>query len=65
LKADENPEGDGAGCGTQAEASATKIAATAGTTGGDAQAEASATEMAAADATTIHHEAKIPQQPEV
>jgi hypothetical protein len=39
--------------------------AIAGTTRGDAQAEASAAKMAASDTTVIHHEAKIPQLPEV
>jgi hypothetical protein len=64
-EADENPEGDGAGRNTQAEASTMKTAAVVGTADGDAQAEASAAEMTVGDAVVIHHEAKIPQQLEV
>jgi hypothetical protein len=42
-----------------------RTAAIAGTSGGNAQAEVSAAEMTMADVATIHHEAEIPQQPEV
>jgi hypothetical protein len=64
-EANKNPEGDGDGCDTQAEASVVKTAAAARTTGGDAQAEASTAEMAVTDAAVIRHEAEIPQHPEV
>jgi hypothetical protein len=59
--ADENPEGDGAGHDTQAEASTMKTVAAARTVGGDTQAEVSTAEMATADAVVIHHEGEIPQ----
>jgi hypothetical protein len=63
---DENPDGDGTGRNTQAEASTRKTAAAAaGTARGDAQVKASAVEMAVADVVMIHHEAKIPQQSEL
>jgi hypothetical protein len=65
LKADENPEGAGAVCDTQAEVFAVKTAAATGTAGGDAQDEVSTVEMGCGCAAVIRHEAKIRQQPEV
>jgi hypothetical protein len=64
-EADKNPEGDAIGRDTQVEASAVQTTTTAGTTRGDVLAEAYTVEMAVADAAVIHHEAEIPQQPEV
>jgi hypothetical protein len=42
-----------------------KTTAVVGIAGGDAHDEASVPEITTADVAAIHHEAKIPQQPEV